>query len=273
VKLIASDLDGTLLLPGGEGASERTLKALRAVVDAGLVLVLVTGRPPRRVRELAPRLNVSGLAICCNGALIYDLDADAIVGHSPCDSEIVEHLVIRLREAAPGVRFAFEMGAEYGCEPSYLELAPPGSREGSLIGDALHFSRSTVTKLIVRHPEITLDALMQLTQELGGASIAATHSGAPFVEVSAAGVHKAWALAELAAARGIERADVVAFGDMPNDVAMLEWAGLGVAVANGHPAALAAADEVTLSNREDGVAIVLERLLDERAALRRGGVG
>ena len=74
---------------------------------------------------------------------------------------------------------------------------------------------------------------------------------------------KAAALAELCAELGIEATEVVAFGDYPNDLPMLEWAGYAVAVANAHPDVLAAADEVTASNADDGVAVVLERLAAE----------
>jgi hydroxymethylpyrimidine pyrophosphatase-like HAD family hydrolase len=80
------------------------------------------------------------------------------------------------------------------------------------------------------------------------------------LEISAAGVSKASALARLCRQRGIEREDVIAFGDMPNDLPMLAWAGHAVAVANAHPEVIAAADEVTASNDESGVALVLERL-------------
>jgi len=85
-------------------------------------------------------------------------------------------------------------------------------------------------------------------------------SGGDAVEVTAAGVNKAAGLAEVAAEHGIDAADVIAFGDYPNDVPMLAWAGPGVAVANAHAEVLAIADEVTASNDEDGVAIVLEQL-------------
>jgi hypothetical protein len=95
---------------------------------------------------------------------------------------------------------------------------------------------------------------------VGNAAVV-THSGGPFVEISATGVDKAMALGELCATLGVSAAEVVAFGDMPNDVPMLRWAGLGVAVANAHPDALAAADDLTASNAEDGVALALERLI------------
>ena len=86
------------------------------------------------------------------------------------------------------------------------------------------------------------------------------------LEISAAGVSKASALAAVCSARGIAAEEVIAFGDMPNDLPMLTWAGRGVAVANAHPEVLAAADEITAGNDECGVAQVLERLLERSAA-------
>jgi Cof subfamily protein (haloacid dehalogenase superfamily) len=260
VKLVASDLDGTLLLPD-RTLSARTIDVLRAVTEAGVVLVLVTARPPRSVRPLAEQLQTRGLAICCNGALIYDPGAGTIVRHSACEPEIVRSLVLRLREARPGVQFAVEVGEVYGCETGYRTWNPVVWQEAPVVEDVLELCEAPVTKLLARHPEVDRDELLALIQALGGESVAATHSGAPFVEISAAGVHKAVALEWLAGSLGIEREDVVAFGDMPNDLAMLRWAGRGVAVANAHADVLAAADEITLSHEEDGVAATLERLL------------
>ncbi len=97
---------------------------------------------------------------------------------------------------------------------------------------------------------------------IAGETVTITHAGAPYLEISARGVHKGWALEALCARLGIPAEHVVAFGDMPNDLPMLQWAGCGVAMANAHPDVLAAADVVTRSNEEDGVAMVVERLLD-----------
>ena len=271
VRLVASDLDGTLLLPD-RTLSPRTVRVLREVVAAGIVLVLVSARPPRSIRPLAQQLQAKGLAVCANGALIYDLDSDTVVKHTSCEPEIISALVARLREAAPGVRFAVELVGGYGCESGYVEWNPAVWSDSPVVEDALTLCTAPIVKLIARHPELELDALLELTHTLGGNLIGATHSGGGVVEIAAAGVHKASALAWLAESLGIERHEVVAFGDMPNDLAMLQWAGRGVAVANAHADVLAAADEVTLSHVEDGVAVTLERLLTTRPlATRTGG--
>jgi hydroxymethylpyrimidine pyrophosphatase-like HAD family hydrolase len=133
------------------------------------------------------------------------------------------------------------------------------------IGDALSFLAAPLTKLVIKHAERPPLDIMRAVQGLGFDGFEATHSGAPFLEIVAANVTKAWGLASLCELLGFEASEVVAFGDAANDVAMLRWAGHGVAMANAYPAALEAADEVTLSNVEDGVAVVVERVLDDAA--------
>jgi hydroxymethylpyrimidine pyrophosphatase-like HAD family hydrolase len=123
-------------------------------------------------------------------------------------------------------------------------------------------------KLMLRHPELSADALLAHARELLGDLAEVSHSSAhdALLEISAPGVSKASSLAQLCARAGIASGEVMAFGDMPNDLPMLVWAGRGVAVANAHPDVLAAADEVTGSNDESGVAAVLEHVLAELSA-------
>jgi HAD superfamily hydrolase (TIGR01484 family) len=256
VRLVACDLDGTLLRPDLT-VSERTRRALRRAQASGVVVALVTGRPPRALPTVAAEAGVGGLAICCNGALVYDLEGGAVVEHFPIPPGRARALIEALRASAPGVRFWLELETLPACEPGYLELSPAAGTQSPLLGDAGELAARGVTKLIARHPTLPLEELLSLVRTLGGDGVCVTQSGAPFVEVSAAGVDKARALRALCADLRIAREEVIAFGDMPNDGAMLLWAGRGVAVANAHPEALALADEVTLSNSEDGVALVL----------------
>jgi Cof subfamily protein (haloacid dehalogenase superfamily) len=257
VGLVATDMDGTLLGPDGS-VSARTTRALARLRAAGVVVVLVTGRPPRWVRGLLDDDAVHELVICTNGAVVYDPAADRIVAHNPLASEIAARLVRRLRERAPGVVFAVESGTGFRRESGYLARAafdPPA------VGDAIDLVNGQVSKLLVRHPELAFERLYALAVEAAGPDAVATYSSNDLVEISAAGVTKASALERLCADLGVDAKEVVAFGDMPNDLPMLAWAGHAVAVANAHPDVLAAADEVTASNAEDGVAQVLERLV------------
>lgn len=268
MRLLATDLDGTLLRSDGN-VSERTRRALRRTRAAGVTVVLVTARPPATLRLLAREAAVSGLAICANGAIVYDLDHDAVVRHTPLLAETMRRLVLALRSATPGVCFGFVRGTGFACEPAYRRGARVSDHGETLLatavlGDALALCAEPATKLIVRHETLGADALLAQVRGLGIDGFEATHSGAPFVEIAAPGVTKAWALAALCAELGIPSEEVVAFGDAPNDLPLLRWAGHGVAVANAHPAVLAAADEVAPSNEDDGVAAVLERLLASR---------
>ena len=260
--LIALDLDGTLLRSDGS-ISERTRKALEHAEAAGLVVMSVTARPPRRVRRIAEATGLKGIAICSNGGLVYDIATNSAIEQVVMDAAVGSSLVQALRAELPGVRFAAELGMRYGREAEYViqaEHLHDLEDAAMMRDDALAFCELGVTKLIVQHPEQALDDLLRAVRTHAGALATVTHSGSNFVEVAAAGVTKALALESYCASRGIEPGAVVAFGDMPNDLPMLEWAGYGVAVANAHPEVIAAADEVTASNDDDGVAIVLERL-------------
>jgi hydroxymethylpyrimidine pyrophosphatase-like HAD family hydrolase len=117
-------------------------------------------------------------------------------------------------------------------------------------------------KLMLRHDQLLADALLDRARAVVGHLAELTHSnsGDGLLEISAQGISKATTLERVCAEHGVAREEVIAFGDMPNDLPMLEWAGYAVAVANGHPDVLAAAAEVTASNDEAGVARVLERL-------------
>lgn len=196
-----------------------------------------------------------GPAVCCNGVIVYDLSAEAIVAHTPLASGVARWLVTALCAAVPGVCFAVERGVRAGRDPGYAALCVDADDPPAFITDALTLCAEDVTKLLVRHPAMPLPDLLRNTRD----NTVVTHSGAVFVEISAPGVTKAAALEALCAQMGVDAARVVACGDMPNDLPMLHWAGHGVAVANAHPAVLAAADEVTLSNDDDGVARVLAR--------------
>jgi len=265
-QLLAFDLDGTLLRSDG-GVSERTLTALHAAKQAGLHLLSVTARPPRRLRRVARRLRLTGIGICSNGALTLDIDRDYVLATREIDPDAAHRLIDGLRRAAPGIAFAVETATGHGCEPHYRI---PAEHEDDIhdpvreCTDAKVLCRAGVTKLIVQHPDYTLDALLTLTRELAGDMATVTHSGSDFVEVAAACVTKALALEAYCREHGIAQQDVTAFGDMPNDLPMLQWSGRGIAVANAHPEVLRHADEMTLSNDQDGVALIIERMLQQR---------
>ena len=259
IRLVASDLDGTLLRPD-ETVSERTRAALAAARDAGITVVLVSGRPPRSLGPIAERIGVGGIAICANGALVWDLDTGTMVDSSPLAADLAARLVRTLREAIPGVLFAVELEGSFGREAGWsdgLVAVPPAVLEA----DALELIGGPVIKLLVRHPSLPFAEVAERARAAVGDDAVATWAGLRLVEISAAGVTKAFALERLCRRLGIDAGEVVAVGDMPNDLAMLAWAGTAVAVANAAKEVLDAADEVTAANTEDGVALLLERIL------------
>jgi Cof subfamily protein (haloacid dehalogenase superfamily) len=263
VRLLASDLDGTLLRSDGT-VSSRTRAAVDAAADAGIELIIVTGRPPRWVRPLVDQLGDRGLVICANGASVYDPARHEVVSHQGLDPESAAEVVRRLKERWPELSYAVEQELTFGWDPAYNSRyrPAPGSRQAPIE----ELVREPVTKLLARHAAPAPHDLAEQASELLGELAAVTHSDDPsLLEISSPGVHKAATLERLAAERGIGPHEVIAFGDMPNDLQLLGWAGHGVAVANAHPTLLEAADEVTASNDEDGVALVIERVLAEGA--------
>ena len=264
IRLVASDLDGTLLRPDGT-VSERTRDAVAAARRAGLTLVLVTGRPPRSLAPVAASIGVGGIAICANGAVVWDLDAATMLDTSPLAAELTAGLVRGLRRAIPGALFAVELERGFGREAGWADGTLPPAPD-ALEADALELVTDPVVKLLLRHPTMPHAEVARRAREAVGEEAVVTWAGTQIVEISAAGVTKAWALGRLCDRLGVHREEVVAIGDMENDLAMLAWAGHAVAVANAQQNVLDAADEVTASNLDDGVAQVLERLVAERGA-------
>jgi Cof subfamily protein (haloacid dehalogenase superfamily) len=262
-RLAAIDLDGTLLRTD-RTISERSRAAIAAASVAGIEVVVVTARSPRSVGEIAADAGIRGIAICANGAILFDLDARAIVAHEPLAPDVARRIARGLRERVPGVAFGWELELRFGSEPAYEAWRDPARwprPEGSFPPCEVTSWGKPMTKLLVRLPDADVGEILAVARELGGDDTVATLAGREYVEVMRRGVAKEAALARLAAERGIAATEVVAFGDHLTDVGMLAWAGRGVAVANAEPEVLTAADEVTASNDEDGVALVLERLV------------
>ena len=261
-KLVATDLDGTLLRSDGS-IDERTRRAIAAIEAAGVTFVICTARPPRWLRPLSEATGHRGWAVCANGGVIWDLHTDAMVEEFPVHVELAREVVRRLRAVLPDAAWAVERSGGFAHEPAYTPRWPVPDDTVIDAIDAL--LEPPAVKLMLRHPELSADDLLAHARELLGDLVEVSHSSShdTLLEISAPGVSKASALAGVCAELGVASDEVMAFGDMPNDLAMLSWAGWGVAVANAHADVIAAADEVTASNDEAGVARVLERLLSQ----------
>lgn len=258
-RLVATDLDGTLLRSDGS-ISPRTRQVLLEVEAAGVEVVFVTGRPLRWAREVFGHVGGHGEAIVSNGALVWDVASDGPLLTRAVPRDVVLEVARRLRDTVPGTTFALESLAGIALEHGFLERYP--LPEGSARGDLPDITTHDTVKILARHEELQPQEFWDLAEECVGDLVEVVwSSGSTLLEMSAHGVTKASTLAVLAEQRGVGPDQVIAFGDMPNDLPMLAWAGTSYAMANAHPTVQQAADHVCGSNDDDGVAEVLEELL------------
>ena len=267
--LIATDLDGTLLR-GDDTLSDRSRAVLARVAGAGAQHLVVTGRPAPRVRPLLEDLGSTGLAVCGQGAQLYDAGADELLWSVTLDRELAETALGKI-EAEVGLLYAaVDQDGVDGLtliEPGYLMPHPTLPAVRVHRRDDLW--TEPISKVLLRHPTLSDDELASAARTVVGSLATVTMSGPGTVELQPCGVTKATGLALAAAHMGLEASATIAFGDMPNDIPMFDWAARGVAMANAHPELKAVADEVTLSNEDDGIAVVLERLFSGPPARQR----
>ncbi|WP_104139558.1 HAD family hydrolase [Arthrobacter sp. ZGTC131] len=264
MRLVASDIDGTILGHDGK-ISDRTIRAFHACRGAGVELVFVTGRPPRWLHPLEEQLGHTGTVICSNGAVVWDLEADSLVSARTMGLNDVFEVRRIIKQLRPTALFAAETLTGFHLEPGFIEN---GSSEllseftPAPLADTLTADDAVVKFLAIVREGTADDFLAEVSPAVGNLATV-THS-APTVamlELSVPGINKAVTLAEYAASLGIDAADVVAFGDMPNDIEMLRWAGHGYAMASGHPEAIRAAGQQAPHFDDDGVAQILEEKL------------
>lgn len=244
--------------------SARTRSALDAVAAAGSRVVYVTGRPRRWLAPVVEATGHAGLAVVANGALVLDLDDDRVVHTSTFASDLLADVVSRLRAQVPGVLLGVEWADGFAHE---ADFARGSSRAGGdrhqpepIVVDDVGLGQRPVLKLLARR-DGGEPVGAEVAAALGDDAQVTWSTSSTLAEVSAPGVHKAATLAWLADHDGLGAQDVVAFGDMPNDLQLLGWAGWGVAMGNAEQQVKDVADEITASNEDDGVARVLERWL------------
>lgn len=279
---LATDLDGTLLRPD-HTVSEATRSELGHAKSRGIAIAYVTGRPARWMQPVVATTGHNGTAVCANGAVLVDLETETIRSVAGISSAAVRDATTRLRDLTDGrIRFALEFAEPGPISNSglafELEFAPRAIPGGRVHNFDEPWRGATVVKILARIPDFerntgdhkshegtfhdaVAERLEQAEQSLRGlTTVTQTSRTDLLLELGPLGVDKATGLAELCQEFGLDSGSVVAAGDMPNDIPMIQWAGRGLAVTSAHPAVLAAADEVIPDPEHDGILSVLQTM-------------
>ena len=262
-RLIATDLDGTLLDPTGV-LRPRTAAALQAAADAGVIVVFATGRPPFVAgHEIAAAGRGVHYGVMANGTIICSLPAQTVLHSITFATESAREAVRVLRLHDAGVGFALATDAGFTAEAGFHQRMPLQHGPDNPVPDALvgHEASRATLKLLAFHRTHGAHDLLRIMPPLLGTDLVVTHMGADAVEIGPAGADKGVGLGWLCAHLGIDARDVLVFGDELNDLPMFRFAGRCVAVGNASPHVRDAADEIAPTNTEEGVAQVIERLL------------
>ncbi|MFE7928786.1 HAD family hydrolase [Streptomyces sp. NPDC057456] len=259
-RLVATDLDGTLLR-SDDSISQRTRDALAAATAAGAAHIVVTGRGVPWTRHILDDLGYDGLAVCGQGAQVYDAGAHRLLTSVTLDRQLAGVALAKIEaEVGPLYLAASRDGLDGDVlvGPGY---AVTGALPSTPLTDASDLWSAPLSKIYIQHPELSDDALAAAARRAAGGFVTVAMAGAGIVELLPLGLSKATGLSLAARRLGLKAADTIAFGDMPNDIPMFAWASRGVAMANAHEELKAVADEVTTSNDDDGIAETLESMM------------
>ncbi|KAI8138975.1 HAD-like domain-containing protein [Fennellomyces sp. T-0311] len=249
VRLVASDLDGTLIVGSFNGGklTQRTIDVLHALENKGIRIVFASGRPTRTMIPAVEQAGLSNLmVICCNGAQVVDSHTKTIVKKFSIPPDHVKEIATKIKAALGNEAFiGVESGAQFKCEQGYADKRRPFMKHPHVIVEDprtgfFQTEDDTVEKIIVVHktwPADQLNAflLQHVFPEPSWMDVIhPTFSSMHFVEISAAGVSKATAIKYLCDKLDVTAKEVIAFGDMPNDIEMIKYAGIGVAMGNAH---------------------------------------
>lgn len=260
LRLIASDLDGTLF--GADHVPEpRTVAAVNALVDSGVVFAAVTGRSyfGGAERVTGPGVRADWF-IGSNGGHRLNLQTNMLEERLVFSANHINEITAALNDELDGVGVSFEHTSGFSYNDAFVRKFPETFDGKPRTASAVPFTSDDIGKIFVAHSNMTNHELIAATKPLVPAGTHVTTSGISFVEFTPQGADKGSALSRLCAQLQIDATEVIAFGDNDNDLTMLAWVGRGVAMANASENVLAAGHEVTATNVEFGVAQVLEAL-------------
>lgn len=268
-KLVASDVDGTIIT-----SQERILPQVRDVivraVQAGTEVALATGRPHRWIFPVLDQLPIRPVCVTANGAVVYDSANDQVIASHTLAPDTMTEVLDLAKEAFHGVggvavacervgRSAFDPEEEmFVVAPDFLNT---WEEQGFGVLPEYEVISEPAVKMLLRHEGLSAPEMFDILAPFLDPDVAhVTFSmNEGLLEVAAPGVTKALGVSTLATMHGIDQSEVIAFGDMPNDIEMLAWAGIGVAMGNARDSVKDVADFVTGTHNEGGIAQVLER--------------
>lgn len=267
--LVVSDIDGTLL-----NSQDRVIPRLREAITrltvGGAQMALATGRPHRWLKPVLDQLPVRPVCVCANGAVLYDSASDRVMRAHTLEPAVMRDIAAAARQALSahgGIGVAVERvgvsadDPEEDCFAVTPDYFPAWEAPNFGTGTEEEILSEPAVKLLLRNVQLDAAEMFARVNPVIDPDVAhVTFSMSEgLLEVAAPGVTKALGVADLSTMHDIPQAGTVTFGDMPNDIEMLQWAGLGVAMGNARPEVKEAADHVTATNDRGGVADVLER--------------
>lgn len=259
VRLVAIDLDGTLLT-NSKRVSKRTAKALCCLPARDVRVVIASARPPRSVRQIYRALGLDTWQINYNGALIWDEPNQRVVHHQPLDCILARQIIDLSRDMYEEVQVSCEILDRWYTDREEQPYTTETGRlfKPDLVATLDEFCNQPLTKLLLLgEPRIVARLESLLTEEFPDASI--IRSDPELLQVMHPDASKAAALERVATEYGVPMSEVMAIGDAPNDISMLQAAGIGIAMDNAHPMVKLEADWVAPSNNDHGVHAALKK--------------
>jgi hypothetical protein len=263
IDLIAVDLDGTLL-NSRKKISPTSLGMIRLVrQQTGVHIVLATARPPRTTVKYHRQLGLDGPMINYNGALVWDTQSGKVLLHQPIPANIARGVVKWARERYPNIRVSAEIGDKWYTDFHDDQYTTETARthQPDVVGPVMEWLTKPVTKLLLLgEAEWLSQVVWAIKTDIPG-QLNTIQTESHLLQIMHSSVSKMEAVKIVANELGMEQQNVMAIGDNANDAGMIQWAGLGVAMANSHHAVLALADHVTESNDADGAARAMRDLV------------
>jgi len=264
---MATDIDGTLL-GSDHVVTQRTIDVLRSAHEAGVEIVAATGRSHWSAVPLIEPVGCIRWLLASNGATLFDLSTGQIVDQSLLDRATVRTVVSRLNREFPGLGYSWETAEGVFQDEAFRAIRSTTfpsqkiARRSTVEFDA---GADDLAKMMVLHPTLADTAWLEASRPCIPSELSFATSGLRFVEITSALADKGIALAALCDRLGVPQEDSVTFGDQLNDLGMLRWAGRGYAMANAHADAVEAASHRAPHHADDGVAQVVEQLLNGTA--------